>query len=69
MYTLLAKPTVEKNLRSINPKDLPALNEKIKSLMTQPRQSHTEKLKGADGYRLRAGKYRILYACPDENQD
>ena len=32
MYTLFAKPTVEKKLRAINPKDLPAINEKIKSL-------------------------------------
>jgi hypothetical protein len=32
MYTLLAKPTVEKELRVINRQDLPAINEKIKSL-------------------------------------
>lgn len=44
MYVLRAKPTVEKDLRSINPKDLPKLNEKIKSLAAQPRQVHTEKL-------------------------
>jgi len=68
MYTLLAKPAVEKDLYSINPKDLPALNEKIKSLMPQPRQSHTEKLRGTDGYRLRVGKYRILYEIDDKSK-
>lgn len=57
MYTLLAKPTVEKELRSINPKDLSIISEKIKSLALQPRQQQTEKLKGVDGYRLRVGKY------------
>ena len=32
MYTLLAKPTVEKDLRSIRAEDLEDLNDKIKSL-------------------------------------
>ena len=68
MYALRAKPTVEKDLRSINPKDLPKLNEKIKSLTAQPRQVQTEKLKGANGYRLRSGKYRILYESDDESR-
>jgi len=61
MYSLLAKPTVEKDLRGIHPEDLAVLNDKIKSLAEQPRQHKTEKLKGIEGYRLRVGKYRILY--------
>lgn len=68
MYTLLAKPTIEKDLRSLNQKDLPALNGKIKSLAVQPRQSQTEKLKGADSYRLRVGRYRILYEINDKSK-
>ncbi len=68
MYTLLAKPTMEKELRAINPKDLPAINEKIKSLAQQPRQHQTKKLKGVDGYRLRVGKYRILYEIDDKTK-
>jgi mRNA-degrading endonuclease RelE of RelBE toxin-antitoxin system len=46
MYTLLAKPTVEKDLRAIRAEDLAGLNDKIKSLAEQPRQHKTEKLKG-----------------------
>ncbi len=65
LYTLLAKPTIEKDFRSIHPDDLAVLNDKIKSLAEQPRQSKTEKLKGVEGYRLRVGKYRILYAIDD----
>jgi mRNA-degrading endonuclease RelE of RelBE toxin-antitoxin system len=56
MYTLLAKPTVEKDLRVIRAEDLADLNAKIKSLAEQPRQHKTEKLKGIAGYRLRVGK-------------
>jgi len=48
MYTLLAKPTVEKDLRSIRAEDLADLNDKIKSLAEQPRQHKTEKLKGVE---------------------
>ncbi len=65
MYTLLAKPSVEKDLRSIPSADLAVLNDKIKSLAGQPRQQKTEKLTGVDGYRLRVGRYRILYAIDD----
>ena len=68
MYTLLAKPTLEKDLRSIHPDDLELLNEKIKSLAAQPRQQKTEKLKGVDGYRLRVGRYRILYEINDRDR-
>lgn len=68
MYTLFAKPTVEKELRSINPKVLPAINEGIKSLAREPRQHQTKKLKGVDGYRLRVGKYRILYEIDDKTK-
>lgn len=42
MYTLLAKPTVEKDLRAIRPEDLAVLNDKIKSLAQQPRQHRKE---------------------------
>jgi mRNA-degrading endonuclease RelE of RelBE toxin-antitoxin system len=57
MYALLAKPTIEKDLRSIRAEDLADVNDKIKSLAEQPRQHKTEKLKGVEGYRLRVGKY------------
>ncbi|OGW34434.1 MAG: hypothetical protein A2X58_14420 [Nitrospirae bacterium GWC2_56_14] len=65
MYTLLAKPTVEKDLRAIHPDDFAVVNDKIKTLAEQPRQHKTEKLKGGEGYRLRVGNYRILYNIDD----
>jgi len=65
MYTLLAKPTVEKDLRPIPKRVLENISKAIKSLAIEPRQSQTEKLKGADGYRIRIGDYRILYAIDD----
>ena len=68
MYTLLAKPTVEKDLRAVHPEDAAILNDKIKSLAEQPRQHKTEKLKGVDGYRLRVGKYRILYEIDERSK-
>lgn len=49
MYTLLAKPTIEKDLRSIRAEDLAAVNDKIKSLAEQPRQHKTENSRVSKG--------------------
>ncbi len=68
MYNLLAKPTVKKDLRAVHPEDATILNDKIKLLAEQPRQHKTEKLKGVDGYRLRVGKYRILYDIDERSK-
>jgi hypothetical protein len=39
MYTLFAKPTVEKDLRPIPKRVLEVINEAIESLSKEPRQS------------------------------
>lgn len=68
MHTLPAKLTVEKDLRSIRAEDLADLNDKIKSLIEQPRQHKTEQLKGVGGYRLRFENYLILYAIDEGSE-
>lgn len=68
MYVLHAKPTVEKDLRSINPKDLPGSQCEDQIPYGPTKESHTQKLKGAEGYRLRSGKYRILYEIDDKSR-
>jgi len=68
VYSLLAKPSIEKDLRNISPNILPLINRKIHSLSENPRQSQTKKLKGLEGYRLRVGNYRILYEIDDSNK-
>jgi len=68
VYSLLAKPSVEKDLRNISSDYLPLINKKIHSLSENPRQSQTKRLRGIEGYRLRVGDYRILYEIDDSNK-
>ena len=40
---------------------------RIRGLAADPRPPGCEKLSGRDRYRLRQGKYRIVYSIGDEN--
>ena len=40
----------------------------LDDLQSQPRPPGAKKLSGADGYRVRKGDYRVLYAIDDEQR-
>jgi mRNA interferase RelE/StbE len=42
------------------------ISEKIDSLADNPRPAGTEKLQGADLYRIRSGDYRVIYQIKDD---
>lgn len=65
-YSLFLKESVEKDFEGIPKKDLRKILTRIKSLANDPRPSGCEKLTGQDRYRLRQGRYRIVYALQDE---
>jgi mRNA interferase RelE/StbE len=65
-YSLFLKEPVQKDFEGIPKKDLRKILTRIKSLANDPRPSGCEKLTGRDRYRLRQGRYRILYAVQDE---
>lgn len=67
-YRLFFKESVQKDLEVIPKKDLRRTLTRIKSLATDPRPPGCEKLTGQDRYRLRQGRYRIVYAVRDEEQ-
>jgi mRNA interferase RelE/StbE len=64
-YKVFFRESVEKDLRTIPAKDLKNVLLCIESLMTQPRPRGCEKLTGQERYRIRQGKYRILYSIQD----
>jgi mRNA interferase RelE/StbE len=66
VYSLFLKEPVQKDFEGIPKKDLRKILTRIKSLANDPRPSGCEKLTGRDRYRLRQGRYRILYAVQDE---
>jgi mRNA interferase RelE/StbE len=64
-YKVFFKESVEKELRTIPAKDLKKIFLCIESLMIEPRPRGCEKLTGQERYRVRQGKYRILYSIQD----
>jgi len=65
-YEIYFKESVEKDLREIPRKDLKRVLQCIKSLAAEPRPSGCEKLTGQSRYRVRQGRYRIVYSIQDE---
>ena len=67
-YSILIKPSAVKEIESIPLKrDRQRIVERIRDLTENPRPSGCEKLSGQDKYRLRRGRYRILYSIEDED--
>lgn len=65
---LLIKPSAVKEIEAIpSKKDRQRLVERLLKLADNPRPPGSEKLSGQDKYRVRQGRYRILYAIEDDN--
>jgi len=56
---------VEKDFAGIPKKDLRRILRRIKTLENNPRPPGCEKLAGQERYRLRQGRYRIVYSIQD----
>jgi mRNA interferase RelE/StbE len=66
-YRLFIKPSAVKDIEAIPTKqDRRRVVERIESLADDPRPTRCQKLSGADKYRVRQGRYRILYAIRDD---
>ena len=65
-YKIFFKKSVEKDFKVIPKKDLVKILERIEALAEDPRPPGCEKLSGQQKYRLRQGRYRILYSIQDD---
>ncbi len=65
-YKVYFKESVEKDLNAIPKKDLKKILRRIAALAQNPRPVGHEKLTGQERYRLRQGRYRIVYSIHDE---
>ena len=67
-YRLLIKPTAVKDIEAIPlQRDRQRVVERISQLAEDPRPLGSEKISGQDKYRVRQGRYRILYAIEDQD--
>ncbi len=65
-YKVIFKKSVEKDFNVIPKKDLKKILERIEALAEDPRPPGCEKLTGQQRYRLRQGRYRVLYSIQDD---
>ncbi len=64
-YRIHFRESVEKDLAAIPRTDVKKILQRIKSLSKNPRPSGSEKLTGQERYRIRQGRYRIVYSIQD----
>jgi mRNA interferase RelE/StbE len=64
-YKVFFRKSVEKDCSTIPKKDLRKILQRIEILADDPRPSGCEKLTGQERYRIRQGKYRIVYSIQD----
>jgi len=67
-YKLFFKTSVQKDFEAIPKKDMKRILNRIASLAEDPRPSGSERLTGQERYRLRQGRYRILYTIQDDER-
>ena len=64
-YRVFFKKSVKRDLSVLPKKDLKKVLYKIESLGVDPRPKGCEKLSGQEKYRVRQGRYRIIYSIQD----
>ena len=65
-YRIFFKKSVWKDVKSIPDSTLTKIIERISSLSKNPRQIGCIKLSGQEKYRMRYGRYRIIYSIQDD---
>ena len=65
-YKIYVKPSAVKEIESLPKKDRSRVIQKIRGLAADPRPPGCEKLTGEEKYRIRQGRYRIVYSITDE---
>ncbi len=67
-YKILIKPPAAKDLDSLPDKEVKKVLTHISQLSNEPRPVGVQKLTDKEGYRIRSGKYRVLYEIDDKTQ-
>ena len=64
-YKILIKPSAAQEIEAAPKKDRLRIVKRIQGLSYDPRPTGCEKLSGKDKYRVRQGRYRIVYSISD----
>jgi mRNA interferase RelE/StbE len=64
-YRVLIKPSAARELEDLPRKDRARIATKIANLAGNPRPAGCEKLSAREEYRVRQGRYRVVYSISD----
>ena len=67
-YALRILPAAEKQLSKLDSPAYDAVKARILELSNNPRPPGCKKLRGREGWRVRAGDYRIVYEIDDKQR-
>ena len=68
-YEIRWKNSAEKDLRNIDPQQIPRIVTAVESLVDNPFPRQHRKLQGAEwDYRIRVGDYRVIYQVDTETK-
>ena len=67
-YAVTVLPRAQKVLAAIRSPDFERVRDAIRKLSSTPRPSGCKKLTGRDGWRIRVGRFRVIYEIDDMNR-
>ncbi len=67
-YEVILKPRAKREFLDLPTNIASKIAQTLQTLASNPRSHQSIKLSGEEGYRLRAGDYRILYEINDLNK-
>lgn len=65
-YNIFFRKSVKSDFKNIPKRDLQRIMQRISRLTEDPRPHGSEKLSGQERYRVRQGRYRIIYSIQDK---
>jgi mRNA interferase RelE/StbE len=65
-YNIFFKESVGKDFNAIPKKEIRKILRRIQALAEDPQPPDCEKLTGRERYRIRQGRYKIVYSIQDE---
>lgn len=68
-YNLIIKPSAKRDLNSLPDKEVEQIVRRIVQLINNPRPFGIQKLTDEEGYRMRIGKYRVLFEIDDKKKN
>jgi len=67
-YSLIVLPSAEKQILRLNSPDYDSVRTKIAALKDNPRLTGCRKLSDVPGWRIRVGRYRVVYEIDDSQK-